>query len=194
MKQLQSRLDRVLERIESTEFLNNKGLGNEIGFYVFDYPAERELLVRQHLGFLTDKLNNRGYRFAHINIFEAIIQLLQEEDVLEDAFELQKSEGDDALREALKGVLGQEDIARFIVKQIKPEEQQFVLLSGLGSAWPLIRGHSLLNALHAAMGYTPLVLFYPGTYNGLELHPFGLIGSSNYYRAFQLVPTTDGTH
>lgn len=106
MKQLQSRLDRVLERIESPEFLNNKGLGNEIGFYVFDYPAEHELLVRQHLGFLTDKLSNRGYRYAHINIFEAIIQLLQEEGVLEDAFELQQSEGDDALREALKGVLG----------------------------------------------------------------------------------------
>jgi hypothetical protein len=192
MKQLQSRLDRVLERIESPEFLNNKGLGNEIGFYVFDYPAEHELLVRQHLGFLTDKLSNRGYRYAHINIFEAIIQLLQEEGVLEDAFELQQSEGDDALREALKGVLGQEDIARYIVKLVKPEEQQFVLLSGLGSAWPLIRGHSLLNALHAAMGHTPLVMFYPGSYDGLELHPFGLIGSSNYYRAFQLVPTTDG--
>jgi hypothetical protein len=189
MKQLQNRLDRVLERIESKEFLNNKGLGNEIGFYVFDYPAEHELLVRQHLSFLTDKLTSRGYCFAHINIFEAIIQLLQEEDVLDDAFELQKSEGEDALREALKGVLGQEDIAHFLTKQINPEEQQFVLLSGLGSAWPLIRGHSLLNALHASMSHTPLILFYPGTYNGLELHPFGLIESSNYYRAFQLVPT-----
>jgi hypothetical protein len=189
MKQLQKRLDQILERIESKAFLHNKGLGNEIGFYIFDYPAEYELLVRQHLGFLTDKLNNRGYRFAHINIFEAIIQLLQQEDVLEDAFELQKSEGEDALRDALKGVLGQEDVASYLTQLIQPEEQQFVLLSGLGSAWPLIRGHGLLNALHASMGQTPLILFYPGTYNGLELHPFGLIESSNYYRAFQLVPT-----
>ena len=189
MRQLQTRLDQVLERIESKAFLNNKGLGNEIGFYVFDYPAEHELLVREHLSFLTDKLTHRGYRFSHINIFEAIIQLLQEEGLLEDAFELQKSEGNEALLDALKGVLGQEDVARFLTRQINPDEQQFVLLSGLGSAWPLIRGHSLLNALHASMGKTPLILFYPGTYNGLELHPFGLIDSSNYYRAFQLVPT-----
>ena len=188
MKQLQQRLDNVLTRIESSEFLNNKGLGNEIGFYVFDYPAEHELLVREHLKFLTEKLSSRGYQFAHINIFNAIIQLIEQEGVLEDAFELQKEEGDSALREALKGVLGQEDIARFLIEQINPSEQQFVLLSGLGSAWPLIRAHSLLNALHASMGHTPLVLFYPGTFNGLELNPFGLIESSNYYRAFQLVP------
>ncbi len=189
MRQLQNRLDQILERIESQEFLSNKGLGNEIGFYVFDYPAEHELLVRQHLSFLTDKLANRGYRFSHINIFEAILRLLQQEDVLGDAFELQKSEGEEVLLEALKGVLGHEEIAEFLTQQINPSEQQFALLSGLGSAWPLIRGHSLLNALHTSMGNTPLILFYPGTYNGLEFHPFGLIESSNYYRAFQLVPT-----
>jgi len=189
MKQLQQRLDKIFERIESEEFLDNKGVSGEIGFYIFDYPPEEELLVRQHLKFLTEKLTKRGYQFSNINIFESIIQLLEEEGVLEDAFELQKNEGDEALREALKGVLGQEDIARYLSTKINPEEPQFVFLSGLGSAWPLIRGHSLLNALHASMGHTPLVLFYPGTYNGLELNPFGLVDSSNYYRAFQLIPT-----
>ncbi|MEZ0175390.1 MAG: DUF1788 domain-containing protein [Candidatus Reddybacter sp.] len=193
MKQLQQRLDKIFERIESEEFLDNKGVSGEIGFYIFDYPPEEELLVRQHLKFLTEKLTKRGYQFSNINIFESIIQLLEEEGVLEDAFELQKNEGDEALREALKGVLGQEDIARYLSTKINPEEPQFVFLSGLGSAWPLIRGHSLLNALHASMGHTPLVLFYPGTYNGLELNPFGLVDSSNYYRAFQLIPT-DRTH
>ena len=193
MKQLQQRLDKIFERIESEEFLDSKGVSGEIGFYIFDYPPEEELLVRQHLKFLTEKLTKRGYQFSNINIFESIIQLLEEEGVLEDAFGLQKNEGDEALREALKGVLGQEDIARYLSTKINSEEPQFVFLSGLGSAWPLIRGHSLLNALHASMGHTPLVLFYPGTYNGLELNPFGLVDSSNYYRAFQLIPT-DRTH
>jgi len=32
MKALQSRLDLILERIENPRFLNNDGLGNEIGF------------------------------------------------------------------------------------------------------------------------------------------------------------------
>lgn len=44
MKALQTRLDLIQERIESPKFLKNDGLGNEIGFWVFDYPAKYELL------------------------------------------------------------------------------------------------------------------------------------------------------
>ncbi|NCB58668.1 MAG: DUF1788 domain-containing protein, partial [Gammaproteobacteria bacterium] len=83
-------------------------------------------------------------------------------------------------------------IARHLIDKVLPASPQFVLLSGLGQCWPLLRGHSLLNALHAHMGAIPLVLFYPGSYNGLELYPFDLdsaeVATANYYRAFQLVP------
>jgi hypothetical protein len=34
----EERLNRILPRLTSNELLNNKGLGNEIGFYIFDYP------------------------------------------------------------------------------------------------------------------------------------------------------------
>ena len=54
--------------------------------------------------------------------------------------------------------------------------------------WPLLRAHSLLNNLHAVMGKTPLVLFYPGRYDGHSLRLFGKIKGANYYRAFRLVP------
>ena len=45
-------------------------------------------------------------------------------------------------------------------------------LGGLGSAWPIIRGHGLLNALHAKVGSVPTVLFYPGEWDGLTLKAF----------------------
>ena len=75
-KSLSSRLDKILAKIESEDFLKNQGLGNEIGFYVFDYPPESELEVREHINFITDKLVKRGRNFASINLFEAIIELL----------------------------------------------------------------------------------------------------------------------
>ena len=73
MKALQTRLDLILERIESPKFLKNDGLGNEIGFWVFDYPAKYELIVREHLKHVDEKLNKRGYRFVHLNIFEVFL-------------------------------------------------------------------------------------------------------------------------
>lgn len=73
MKALQTRLDLIQERIEGPKFLKNDGLGNEIGFWVFDYPAKYELLVREHLKYVDEKLNKRGYRFVHLNIFEVLM-------------------------------------------------------------------------------------------------------------------------
>jgi len=188
MKALQSRLDLILERIENPRFLNNDGLGNEIGFWIFDYPAKHELVVRDYLKHLADKLGKRGYQFINVNIYETIIEMLTSRGLLERTFSREKQVGVDAIRNTLSGPLSQKKIAEFIAENIQPETLDFVLLSGLGNAWPLVRGHELLSALQDVMGKTPLVLFYPGEYNGRDLHPFGMIESKNYYRAFKLVP------
>lgn len=192
VQQLQQRLEQVQDRLESDEFLTNKELGGEIGFYIFDYPAEHEIIVREHIDFLTKKLASRseitGKRFASINLYEMVVELLKSRKLLDRAYKMQFEKGDDALFKALKGPLEQNRFAEFIVKQANVLECDFVILHGLGSAWPIIRGHGLLNALHAKVGNVPTVMFYPGEYDGATLKPFGRIESNNYYRAFKLVP------
>ncbi len=185
---LQARLNLILERIESPAFLKSDGLGNEIGFWVFDYPAEYEILVREHLQQITKKLDKKHYKFAYINLFEILIEMLESRGLLDRTFSREHQVGAEALRKTLSGPLSQEKVARYIEGKIDPGSVDFVLFAGLGNAWPLVRGHELLSALQDVMGNTPLVLFYPGKYSGLNLHPFGLIDSSNYYRAFKLVP------
>lgn len=188
MKMLQSRLDLILERIENPRFLNNDGLGNEIGFWIFDYPAKQELVVRDYIIYLADKLEKHGHKFVTVNIFEILIDMLSSRGLLERTFSREQQTGVDAVRKTLSGPLSQKKIAEFIAEKIKPETLDFVLLTGLGNAWPLVRGHELLSALQDVMGKTPLVMFYPGEYSGRDLHPFGMIESKNYYRAFKLVP------
>ena len=188
MKALQSRLDLILERIENPRFLNNDGLGNEIGFWIFDYPAKQELVVRDYLTHLIDKLEKHGHTFVTINIYEILVEMLASRGLLERTFSREQETGVEAVRKTLSGPLSQKKIAEFIADKIKPELLDFVLLTGLGNAWPLVRGHELLSALQDVMGKTPLVLFYPGEYSGRDLHPFGMIDSKNYYRAFKLVP------
>ena len=51
----------------------------------------------------------------------------------------------------------------------------------------MIRTHKLLNNIHAVMGETPIVFFYPGRYDGQHLSLFGKLRGDNYYRAFKLV-------
>ena len=84
-------------------------------------------------------------------------------------------------------------MAEFIASKIDlnntgESKTEFIILHGLGSAWPIIRGHGLLNALHAKVGDVPTVLFYPGEWDGLTLKAFNTIEGNGYYRAFKLVP------
>jgi hypothetical protein len=53
---LTERMNEVLPKITSSEFLSNKGLGNEIAFYIFDYPPEEELRIREFLSFILQQI------------------------------------------------------------------------------------------------------------------------------------------
>jgi hypothetical protein len=183
------RLDKILDRITADDFLHGKGLGNEIPFYAFDYPPDRELEVRAHIAFLVAQIPKRRpeLRFAHVNLFELIIGHLKERGFYEKSLALQKQKGDQSLLKALAAPLEAGKLANVFAEQVRPEEQDLVLVSGVGSAYPLVRTHNLLNNLHHRMGSTPLVLFYPGVYDGQSLRLFGTLQDKPYYRAFRLV-------
>ena len=187
---LTERLNEVLTKITSDDFLSGKGLGNEIAFYIFDYPPEEELRIRDHIRFLLEHIpkHKPDLRVKHINLFDLVIDHLKDRKLLERSFQMQKEKGDEALAKALASPLKSEKLSQLLVEVAQPEEQDLVLVSGVGSVWPLVRTHTLLNNLQTGMGQTPLVMFYPGKYDGQALRLFGKIQSNNYYRAFKLVP------
>jgi hypothetical protein len=186
----QKRIDKILERLISTELLSNKGLGNEIGFYIFDYPPEYEMEMREHIAFLLRQIPKKkpDLRFCHIHLFELIIDYLKSRKLLERSIDTQHKKGNEHLLNALKGPLSGDKIAEEFVRIAQPEKNDLILVSGVGNAYPLLRSHNLLNNLHPLMDDTPLVLFYPGVYTGQGLKLFGKLEEINYYRAFQLIP------
>jgi len=187
---LNERLDKILPRLISNDLLMGNGIGNEIAFYIFDYPPEEELRVRDHIRFLLDHIPKQkpGLRVVHINLLDFVLDYLKSRNLLDKAITMQREKGDAALLKALSGPLDENKIATRFAEVADPAEHDLVILSGVGSVWPLLRSHTLLNNLHAVMGRTPLVMFYPGRYDGQSLRLFGKLKNTNYYRAFKLVP------
>ena len=197
---LTQRLNEILPKITSDGFLAGSGIGNEIAFHIFDYPPEDELRIRSHIKFLLEHIPRRrpGLKIKHIDLFDFLVDRLKERGLLEKSLELQRNKGDKALLKALKGVLNEAKIARRFGEIAQPEQHDLVLISGVGSAYPLMRSHTLLNNLHSIMGQTPLLMFYPGKYDQTSLRLFGKSGTTggiaptrgrhaNYYRAFRLI-------
>ena len=76
-----------------------------------------------------------------------------------------------------------------IIQHIKDHtpEKAIIFITGIGKSYPILRSHIVLNNLHQIIDTVPVVMFYPGKYNGQELMLFGEIKDDNYYRAFKLV-------
>lgn len=187
---LQNRLNQITDKVLSEEFLTNQGLGNELGFWIFDYAPQDELQVRQNITLIEQSINKRDstLRVVNLNLLSAIKAYLDERQHTEKAFQMQVKKGDAALFKALEGPLHVDKFCPFLMEHYHLDDYDLIFISGVGSVWPLLRAHNLLNKLHALLGHKPLVLFYPGHYSGQDLSLFNKLTSNNYYRAFKLIP------
>ena len=191
MKTIYERLDEILPIITDKRFRENKGLGNEIGYYIFDYDPEDEIIVREHIRFLKQKINNEGMDFyiRELDLYEIMIEILEQKGYLKKVFDMEKKKGTDAILKPIKNTLRLTQKNDLVVEYIREmvQENDVVFLTGIGKIWPIIRSHTVLNVLHSVIDRVPLIMFYPGTYSGQDLNLFDEISDQNYYRAFKLV-------
>ena len=191
MNTLEERLDKAEAMIKKPSFRKNKGLGNEVGYYIFDYPSEQEVLVRERVEYIRKKneQSDDEYRIVVFDLYEVIIEILKEKDYLEKCYEFEKKRGFDRITKAVGNMLRITAKDSLIVNYIRERtpEKAIVFLVGIGKCYPILRSHTVLNNLHQVIDNVPVVMFYPGKYDGQELILFGEIKDDNYYRAFKLV-------
>lgn len=191
MSILEKRLDAMERKIKEPGFRSNKGLGNEVGYFVFDYPPDKELLVRERIEYLKAK-NNKGadgFELVIFDLYDIMIDILKKENFLEQCFKFEEQKGITRIVKAVGNLIKLNDDGSIIVKHIKQysPKDSIVFLTGVGKCYPILRSHKVLNNLHQVFDFAPVVMFYPGKYDGQELVLFSEIKDDNYYRAFRLV-------
>ena len=191
MNTLEEKLDKAEAMIQKPSFRQNQGLGNEVGYYIFDYLPEQELLVRERVEYIRRKneQSDDEYRIVVFDLYEIMIEILKKKGYLEKCYEFEKKRGLDRITKAVGNMLRITAKDSLIVNYIRERipEKAVVFLVGIGKCYPILRSHTVLNNLHQAIDHVPVVMFYPGKYDGQELILFGEIKDDNYYRAFKLV-------
>ena len=191
------RLNQIGPRISNSDFRSQTGIGNEIACYIFDYPPKDEEVVRTYLPVLMNHLQSEhpNETAFHLDLFDVLIEYLDQRKLLTQTLKMQGRKSDKEILKALRGPLSIERFRDYLQSQYELDKADMVLMSGVGRVWPMLRMHSLLNALHVPMETTPLILFYPGCFDGTSLSLFCNASEENtapnqrpYYRAFTLVP------
>lgn len=181
---LDERLDKAEEMIKKPSFRENKGLGNEVGYYIFDYPAEQEMYVRERIEYIKRKNENNtdDYKIVVFDLYDIVIDILNKKGYMEKCFEFEKTKGFERVTKSISNMLRITASDSLIVKHIQENtpDKAIVFITGIGKSYPILRSHTILNNLHQVIDNVPVVLFYPGNYDGQELVLFGEIKDDNY--------------
>ena len=172
MSNLMERLDNLRSLIQEPEFLEGKGLSNEVNIRIFCYDPKSEMAVRHFTEkLMTDQsLNCRLIEYNLYKVFLSICNDKRKQFVLDQMKRMANN-------------------TAFIGKmQYEPHEPgDVILITGVGEAFPFIRVHALLDAMQPYFSDVPVLVMYPGTFDGRYVKLFDKLTPNPYYRAFNVI-------
>lgn len=191
MRPIAVRLDELNEKLSDPKILSNKGLGNEVGFYIFDYEPEDELVVRDAIPYIKKQIQkeNPETKIQEFDLFDIVLAFFEERGYMDKNFKMEEKKGSEFLYDKMKKALKLATDNDWIVTYIREhmDEEAMIFITGVGKAYPIVRSHTVLNNLQTVVEKKPLIMFYPGRYENGGLKLFSRFMDDNYYRAFKLI-------
>jgi len=164
-----------------------KNLGGELPLYIQPIPPEQQSELNDQIKRLSNRLKKKGHETVTINLYDLCTTILSSAGVLDAILEDEANIPSEDIIATLDSVL---DIKSVLIPRIKniimDTNPAFAFISGVGSVYPFIRSHGILNNIDELTNSCNLILFFPGDYNNLQLNLFGKIPDENYYRGHNL--------
>lgn len=187
------RCESFAAKLNDADFLANKGLGNEAGIFTFCYDpslesAARDFFRRVIADSKAGKFGSGDIRANVVerNLYDILLSIAESKRILDRLPEQERKRGSDGLLKQVQRIATPE--AYVATLDWSPHNLGDVLLiTGVGEAYPFIRVHNVLNNMQSAFRDMPVVVAYPGTFDGGSLSLYGKLKDGNYYRAFDLI-------
>ncbi len=190
-RSLNERFIELEDRMISVESLTKYGTANDMKFYIFDYNPKDEYAIRNEV----KKLKNRNPNIIEFDLYEMMLQIIEEQGYTEDVIRAEKEyDKEHLLSEIFQPILSVEETDNEFLEIFKngavDDGNKIILITGVGKSYPVIRSHTILNNLQSIFRRNPVVMMYPGRYEikkAMTLRLFERLDDDNYYRAFPLV-------
>ena len=125
-------------------------------------------------------------RLIECNLYKTFLSICDDLDITDAILDMEESDGGIFLLEQLHSAGGEGEYIEKI--QYSPHEKGDVLmLTGVGDVFPFMRVHTLLEALQPYFSDIPILVLYPGEFDGHHLKLFNRLQPNDYYRAFNII-------
>ena len=137
---LTARLDAMEAAIKKPSFRQSSGKANEVNYWIFDYPPEKELEVRERIEYMKNKnlKGNDEYQLVVFDLYDIIIDFLERKNFVEKCCDFEKKRGFGRIVKAVSNSMKVSENDSLIVRYIQentPENAHnifFKLLRNIG--------------------------------------------------------------
>lgn len=185
MSSLKERLDGLRALIQTPDFLQGKGLSNEVNIRIFCYEAADELVVQHFISRLVSD-QSIGCRLIECNLYRLFLDICTDLDIMDAIPEMEEADGGVFLLDQLHCAIDDDEFIGKIQYGLH-ELGDVLLITGVGDVFPFMRIHLLLEALQPYFSDIPILVMYPGNFDGRQLKLFNRLQPSDYYRAFNVI-------
>ena len=185
LSRLKERLDKLRVLIQEPEFLEVKGLSNEVNIRIFCYEPEHEMVIRHFV----NQLETDPSLDCHLNIcnlYQTFLSICDDMDITEAIPDMEEADGSAYLLEQLNAAISNRDFVDKIRYELH-ETGDVLMLTGVGEVFPFMRIYTLLEALQTYFSDTPILVMYPGEFDGRHVKLFYRLHPNDYYRAFNVI-------
>lgn len=181
---MEVRLDKLKYLIQQSDFLEGKGLSNEVNIRIFCYEPKEEMIIRHFLKQIkNDSLNCNVISY---DLYEVFLEICKDKRILDRIPALEEKRGKEFIRKQFEKSCD----AKTFASKMQYEDHKIgdvIVLSGIGKVFPFMRVHSLLEAMQPLFNDVPIVVLYPGDFDGHYVKLFNKLKANEYYRAFKSI-------
>lgn len=143
------------------------------------------MTVRQYFDHLKANSGSK-YRLIECDLYKIFLQICEEKRILKSIPRMEETKGKDFLKTKLENVATPE---AFVEKMVYAPHKtgDILLITGVGKVYPFMRSHKILDNIQHVFSDIPVLMLYPGRFDGQALDLFGKFLDGNYYRAFNLI-------
>lgn len=191
MSNLYERLDNLRYLIQDNDFLTGKGLSNEVNIRIFCYDPKDEMAVRH----FTERLMIDQSLECHLieyNLYRVFLSICEQRRLITKIPAIEEKKGKQYVLKQLVGDEGKEGPVgvKAFVKSMQYDPHRIgdvIIITGVGEVFPFIRAHDLLNAMQPKFSDVPILVMYPGIYDGHYVKLFDKLKPNPYYRGFNVI-------
>lgn len=182
---IKERLDKLKKRIQESDFLEGKGLSNEVNIHICCYKPEEEMIVRH---FTEQLIGDQSLKcqITEYNLYHTFLEICDEKRITSSISSIEIKKGKEYLLKQLQQLANNTSFVNKM-RHEKQTDNEVIFITGVGEVFPFLRIHSLLDAMQPCFEDTPIVVFYPGKFDGRTVQLFEKLKPNSYYRAFNVI-------